>query len=107
MRIAVASSNGDMVDLHLGKAKSLAIYDVVDDEFVFVETRNIAIDNDAKHQGGDVIQRCSDCDVIISAQYGVRSKIKAEDAGIKLVIDEGPVNDVLQRYLDHYNFMNS
>ena len=107
MRIAVASSNGDMVDLHLGKAKSLAIYDVVDDEFVFVETRSIAIDNNAKHQGGDVIQKCSDCDVIIAEQYGFKSKIKAEDAGIKLVSDNGSVEEVLQRYLDHYNFMNS
>lgn len=107
MRIAVASSNGDIVDLHLGKAKSLAIYDVVDDKFVFVEIRNIAIDNNAKHQGGDVIQKCSDCDVIIAEQYGFKSKMKAEDAGIKLVADNGPVEEVLQRYLDHYNFMNS
>ena len=94
MRIALASSNGDAVDLHLGKAVSLAIYDVVDDKY-------------AKHQGGDVIQKCSDCDVIISTQHGFKSKIKAEDAGIKLVSDEGPVEEVLQRYIDHYNFMNS
>ena len=102
MRIALASSNGDAVDLHLGKAVSLAIYDVVDDKFDFV-----AIDKNAKHQGGDVIQKCNDCDVIISTQHGFKSKIKAEDAGIKLVSDEGPVEEVLQRYIDHYNFMNS
>ncbi len=36
MRIALASSNGDAVDLHLGKAVSLAIYDVVDDKFDFL-----------------------------------------------------------------------
>ena len=107
MRIAVASSNGDMVDLHLGKAKSLAIYDVVDDKFNFVETREVELDENAKHQGGDVIQKCSDCDVIIAEQYGFKSKIKAEDAGIKLVSDKGPVDEALQRYLDHYNFMNS
>lgn len=107
MRIALASSNGDIVDLHLGKAASLAIYDVVDNDFDFVETRKLAIDKDAKHQGGDVIQECSDCDVIISTKYGFKSKIKAEDAGIKLVSDEGPVDEVLQRYIDHYNFMNS
>ena len=70
MRIALASSNGDAVDLHLGKAVSLAIYDVVDDKFDFVETRKVAIDKNAKHQGGDVIQKCSDCDVIISTQHG-------------------------------------
>ena len=50
---------------------------------------------------------CNDCDVIISTKYGFKSKIKAEDAGIKLVSDEGPVEEVLQRYIDHYNFMNS
>lgn len=43
MRIALASSNGDAVDLHLGKAVSLAIYDVVDDKFDFVETRKVAM----------------------------------------------------------------
>ena len=98
MRIALASSNGDIVDLHLGKAVSLVIYDVVDNDFDFVETRKLAI---------DVIQECNDCDVIISTKYGFKSKIKAEDAGIKLVSDEGPVEEVLQRYIDHYNFMNS
>ena len=98
MRIALASSNGDIVDLHLGKAVSLVIYDVFDNDFDFVETRKLAIDKDAKHQGGDVI---------ISTKYGFKSKIKAEDAGIKLVSDEGPVEEVLQRYIDHYNFMNS
>lgn len=107
MRIALASSNGDIVDLHLGKAVSLVIYDVVDNDFDFIETRKLAIDKDAKHQGGDVIQECNDCDVIISTKYGFKSKIKAEDAGIKLVSDEGPVEEVLQRYIDHYNFMNS
>lgn len=43
MRIALASSNGDAVDLHLGKAVSLAIYDVVDDKFDFVETRKVVL----------------------------------------------------------------
>ena len=37
MRIALASSNGDIVDLHLGKAVSLVIYDVFDNDFDFVE----------------------------------------------------------------------
>lgn len=37
MRIALASSNGDAVDLHLGKAVSLAIYDVVDDKLILLK----------------------------------------------------------------------
>ena len=50
---------------------------------------------------------CSDCDVLISVQYGFKSKIKADDQGIKLVMDEGPIDEVLKRYVDHVNFMKN
>lgn len=106
MRLAVVSSDGKNVDLHLGKGKSVFIYDY-DDELEFVERRDVEISDDAKHQGGKVIKMCGDCDVLIAVQYGFKSKIKADDAGIKLVMDEGPVDDVLQRYIDHVNFMKS
>ena len=49
---------------------------------------------------------CKDCDVIISLQFGFKSKIKANELNIKLVTDEGSVDEVLKNYIDHYNFMN-
>ena len=104
MRLAVVSSDGVNVDLHLGRGKSVYVYDW-DDELNFVERRDIEIADDARHQGGKVIKACEDCDVLISVQYGFKSKIKAEDAGIKLVEDEGPIDEVLKRYIDHVNFM--
>ena len=106
MRLAVVSSDGENVDLHLGKGSSVYVYDY-DEKLTFVEKREIEIAEDAKHQGGKVIKTCSDCDVLIAVQYGFKSKIKAEDAGVKLVMDEGPVCDVLQRYIDHVNFMGN
>ena len=106
MRLAVVSSDGENVDLHLGKGKSLYIYDW-DEELNFVEVREVEITEDSKHQGGKVLNACSDCDVLIAVQYGFKSKIKAEDAGIKLVMDEGPIDEVLKRYIDHVNFMKS
>ena len=104
MRLAVVSSDGENVDLHLGRGKAVYVYDY-DDELTFVEKREIEIAEDAKHQGGKVIKTCSDCDVLISVQYGFKSKIKAEDANIKLVMDEGSVDDVLKRYINHVEFM--
>ena len=104
MRLAVVSSDGENVDLHLGKGKSLYIYDW-DEELNFVEVRDVEITEDSKHQGGKVLNACSDCDVLIAVQYGFKSKIKAEDAGIKLVMDEGPVCEVLKRYINHVEFM--
>ncbi len=106
MRIAVVSSDGENVDLHLGRGKSIYVYDC-EDEIDFVEKRDVEISEDSKHQGGKVIKACSDCDVLIAVQYGFKSKIKAEDQGIKLVMDEGPIDEVLKRYVDHVNFMKN
>ena len=106
MRLAVVSSDGENVDLHLGRGKSLYIYEY-DDELSFVEMRSVEIADDEKHQGSKVLKACEDCDVLIAVQYGFKSKIKADDAGIKLVMDEGPIDDVLQRYIDHVNFMKN
>ena len=103
MRLAVVSSDGVNVDLHLGRGKTVYIYD----DLEFVEKREIEIAEDSKHQGGKVIKACDDCDVIIAVQYGFKSKIKAEDAGIKLVMDEGPVGEVVKRYINHVEFMKN
>lgn len=107
MKIAVASSNGQDVDLHLGRGYSLYIYEYDDEDLTFVEHREIDIDLEDKHQGGKVIQACEDCDVIISAQYGFKSKVKAGELNIKLVSDESPVDEALKSYIDHYNFMKN
>ena len=79
MRLAVVSSDGENVDLHLGRGKSVYVYDY-DEELSFVEMRSIEIEDDSRHQGGKVIKACEDCDVLIAVQYGFKSKIKAEDA---------------------------
>ena len=84
MRLAVVSSDGKNVDLHLGRGNSIYVYDY-DGELTFVENRNLEIAEDSKHQGGKVIKACEDCDVLFCVQYGFKSKIKAEDANIKLV----------------------
>ena len=46
MRIAVASTNGESVDLHFGKANSLYVYeyDEENDEFKFIDQRNVEIE---------------------------------------------------------------
>ena len=108
MKLAVVSSDGANVDLHLGKGNSVYIYEFADDTGLeFVEHRLVDIDVESKHQGIKVIEACKDCDVLISAQYGFKSKIKAEDEGIKLVNDEGTIDEVLKRFIDHYNFMKN
>ncbi len=106
MRLAVVSSDGVNVDLHLGKGKNVYVYDY-DEELSFVEMRSVEIAEDAKHQGGKVLKSCNDCDVLFAVQFGFKSKVKADNQGIKLVMDEGPIEEVLNRYIDHVNFMGN
>ena len=47
MRLAVVSSDGKNVDLHLGRGNSIYVYDY-DGELTFVENRNLEIAEDSK-----------------------------------------------------------
>ena len=109
MRIAVASSNGENVDLHFGKAKSLYIYeyDEEKDEISFLEQRTVEIEVDMKHQNPKIIKTIEDCEVAICEQFGPKAAIYAEDAGLKLVKDEGSVEEALKNYVNHVNFMKN
>ena len=109
MRIAVASSNGKNVDLHFGKASSLYVYeyDEEKDELKFIDQRTVEIEVDMKHQNPKIIKAIEDCKVCICEQFGPKAAIYAEDAGLKLVSDEGTVEEVLRKYIDHVNFMKN
>lgn len=107
MKIAVASDDGVNVNLHLGKANSLYVYEYKNQEISFHDHRQVEINKNLKHQGSKVLEACMDCDVIICVQYGFKTKIKADDLGIKLVMDECPIDEALEKYIQHYNFMNN
>ena len=109
MRIAIASSNGKDVDLHFGKAHSLYVYeyDEEEDKIKFMEQRTVEIEMDTKHQNPKIIKAIEDCEACICAQFGPKAAIYAEDAGLKLVKDEGTVEETLQKYIDHVNFMKN
>lgn len=109
MRISVSSTNGEDIDLHFGKSSSVYIYeyDEEDDELSFIEHRSIEIDADSKHQNTKILKAIEDCDIAICAQFGPKANIFAEDAGIKLVKEEGTVEEALKAYIDHYNFMKN
>jgi len=105
MRIAVASSDGKNVDLHFGKARNFLIYDFDGEKAEYMENREVIIDPEEKHQWTKSLEVIKDCEVVICVQAGMKGKFGLEKAGIKLVEDEGPVDEVLERYIAHYKFM--
>jgi len=109
MRIAVASSDGKNVDLHFGKARSICIFDFDDegDNRTFVDRRFVEFEPGEKHQWIKTLNAIEDCDVVICVQAGLKSRIGIDESGLKLVEDEGPLKEVLNRYIDHYKFMKA
>ena len=106
MKIAVSSSNGKDVDLLFGKSKTLYVYEFNGENTKFFEKREVEIDEDRKHQGVKIVKLLHDVDLVICVQIGFKSKMRLDKKGIKVYQDEGPIDEVLERYVNHYKFMN-
>jgi predicted Fe-Mo cluster-binding NifX family protein len=48
-----------------------------------------------------------DCEVIIAAQVGMKAKYGIKKANLKLVEEEGTVEEVLKRFIKHEKFMSN
>jgi predicted Fe-Mo cluster-binding NifX family protein len=104
MKIAVATSNGKDVD-HFGKAQEFMIYEFDEDNMTFIEKRESPKIKGEKHQWQKSLDVIDDSEIVICAQAGLKGKFGLKNAGIKIVEDEGPIEDVLERYVKHYKFM--
>jgi len=104
MKIAVATSNGEDVD-HFGKAQEFLIYEFDGENMNFIEKRESSKIKGEKHQWQKSLDVINDCEVVICAQAGLKGKFGLKNAGIKLVEDEGSIGEVLERFVNHYNFM--
>ena len=107
MKIALASSDGINVNLHFGKAFKFSIYELEGYKPNFLETREVEKNPDEKHQWDKSLRIIRDCEVVICVQAGIKARIGLKKAGIELLEDGGPVDEVLERYLRHEEFMAS
>lgn len=104
MKIAVATSNDKDVD-HFGKAQGFMIYEFDEENATFIEKRDSPKIKGEKHQWEKSLNVIGDCEVVICAQAGLKGKFGLKNAGIKLVEDEGTIDEALERYINHYTFM--
>lgn len=105
MKLAIASLDGKMVD-HFGKAHEFMIYEFDGEKMKFIEKRESPKIKGEKHQWQKSLDTIKDCEVVICVQAGLKGKLGLKNAGIKLVEDEGSIDEVLTRYIKHYKFMN-
>ena len=88
-RVAVASSDGEQIDLHFGQAYQFYIYDVDDSGYSLVEVRKVSVilthDADEIERKAAVLQ---DCDALFVAKIGLGAVRQL--AGRRIRVFEAP-----------------
>ncbi|TXR53019.1 nitrogenase cofactor biosynthesis protein NifB [Reinekea thalattae] len=97
VRIAVASSSGELIDTHFGHATEFRIFDVSENNVTLVETRDVEqychgmshCDDQplAKH-----IQSLNDCQQVLCARIGIEPWQQLEKAGISPSVEFALMN---------------
>ncbi len=87
-KVAVASTDGNIIDLHFGHADAFHIYSVSEQGSVLIESRSVkkycAGPAECSEDKMDTLEAVSDCDAIISKVIGLSPKNKLEEMGVKV-----------------------
>lgn len=105
MKVAVAASEDGKFTEHFGRAQKFLIYEFDGEKMEFLEMRESPKDAGEKHQWGKSLKVIQDSDVIICLQIGLRAKPGLKKIGKTVVEDEGTVDEVLERFIKHQQFM--
>ena len=106
MKVAVATTDDEKFTEHFGRAQKFLIYEFNGENMELVDTRESPKESGEKHQWRKSLKVIEDCDVLICLQIGLRAKPALKKMGKTVVEDEGTVDEVLERYIKHYQFMN-
>lgn len=99
-KVAVASSDGTMVNRHYGKAEQFLVYAVDDDEgYDFVETREVVpVCTENGHLEPAMRQstaRFSDCRYVVAAKIGSGASASLAERGITAMELPGSIEEAI------------
>ncbi len=105
MRVAVAVSDDEKFTEHFGRAQKFLIYEFDGDKVELIDKRESIKVPGEKHQWSKSLNIVEDSDVVICHQIGMTAKPGLKSEGKKVVEDEGPVEEVLNRFVEHEKFL--
>lgn len=110
-KIAVASSDGVVVNQHFGHADKFLIFEVEDDSsFSFIETRAVKPvcnygNHDDKHLTEN-LQRIKDCKYILVSKIGISASMHAEQLGITPMELPDMIEDSVRKVISFEQIQN-
>jgi predicted Fe-Mo cluster-binding NifX family protein len=103
-KIALASTDGKVVNTHFGHAQSFHIVEIEGDGWRYVETRdNEPTCHDFSHNEDALAATTTligDCDAVVVAQIGPGAAARVIGAGIRIFESTGLIDEVLQAIID-------
>ena len=105
MRVAVAVTEDEKYTEHFGRAQKFMIYEFDGEDIELIDKRESKKIPGEKHQWGKSLKIMNDCDVVICLQIGMTAKPGLKGEGKKVVEDEGTVEEVLKRFVEHEKFL--
>ena len=124
-KIAVASSDGKNVDLHLGSSPFLKVYTAEGLSFQFLEDRNVDVSSEAEGgcQGGGCsggngggcsgggnpqsVEIVADCRAVVAAKVGKNARRLLELKAISVFDIEIPVEEALSKITSYYHKLDN
>jgi nitrogen fixation protein NifB len=103
-RVAVATLNGDEVDLHFGQAKRFKVYQVKGDNVIELDpviidqVPNVALSGDS-HKGKleMLAEALRGCDAVVAKSFGTPAKEYLKEEGIRPYTADGPVEEAVRK----------
>ncbi|MFT3951213.1 MAG: NifB/NifX family molybdenum-iron cluster-binding protein [Oscillospiraceae bacterium] len=103
-RVAVATTDGKVVNEHFGRAKFFTVFDIGENGIVFAERRDtIAVCREFSHNESDfdkVIKLLGDCEAVFVAKIGYGAAAYIIQKGLRVFEAPGFIEDVLQKVID-------
>jgi predicted Fe-Mo cluster-binding NifX family protein len=106
IKLAIASSDGKVVNQHFGHAQVFHVVQVDGDNYRFVETRHV--DPSCTCQGHStssfdaVLQILQDCQGIVVAQIGIGASEYVLNHGFRVFECRGTIDDVLKELIANH-----
>lgn len=104
-KIAVASSDGIVVNNHFGKAKQFYIYQVKDDKQQFIEIRTMTpVCTNSSHEDKKLmenLQKLSDCGYLLVSRIGTIAANAAESIGIESYEIPGMIEESIEQLIKY------
>lgn len=104
-RLAIASSDGIVVNQHFGHAKKFYIYEVENKQINFVEVRDVVpVCHQGSHDDGEMdaaMKNLEDCNYLLVSRIGPGAAAVAEQYGLEVYELPGMIQDSIQKVQDY------